>query len=655
MLRRLGPGIILVLPLAAAAQRAPNVLDTVQVQPLVVSISKVPLQSQRVGFSLTMLTRRQLAATRPVYAADALRNYGGAYIDEAVGAGGPAIVRLRAGEEVFTQILMDGVQVNQNGGFFDFQGLTFANLERVEIARGPQSAVWGSAAMTGVINFITRPGETGVPRFSAQVERGAASERSNSYLGTISVRGGSAQLRYSASGGAAFTRGFQAVPHDIKTREGVLRLDATPSDRFELTAIARAVGVDAHLPVRDPGATRVALDPNAQNDRDRYIGLLQGTHKLGQQWRQRLRFSGYREDFLYQDMKDNVDASGCMCFIFDESFTFRDLLRRTTGEYLLTWERAERTRFSAGVQWEREHLDERSGGAIGDDRQIFERDSRAGYAELQLAPADRVDVLLSSRFEKYDGLEGEHTPRASVAFALVPGRVRVRGAVARGFKAPNLQQQYVNNPFIEANPHLAAETSTSFEVGGDIGAVDSKVQVSGTAFRQNFHNLIRTVAQENSTRQTNRNLGTSHALGFEWDVRVQPARTLSLIASGTVIRTEIEDNTGLDPMQYPEGGELPFRPAYTLMVGAEANPLSKLTVGVRARTVGQQFVFTERFSGRRVEIPSYTVLGANLEYAHRPDASAYLRIDNLLDRNYATAFDQRGMPMTITLGIRLGQ
>jgi outer membrane cobalamin receptor len=653
MLRRLGPGIILFLPLALAAQRTP-VLDTVRVQPLVVSISKVPLQSQRVGFSLTLLTQRELAATRPVYAADALRNYGGAYIDEAVGAGGPAIVRLRAGEEVFTQILMDGVQVNQNGGFFDFQGLTFGNVERVEIARGPQSAVWGSAAMTGVINFITRPGEAGPTRWNAQMERGAASERSNSYLGNIAVRGGNAKVRYSASGGTAFTRGFQAVPHDIKTREGVLRFDATPSDRFELTAIARAVGVEAHLPVRDPGATRVALDPNAQNDRDRYIGLLQATHKLGLQWSQRLRLSGYREDFLYQDTKDNVDASGCMCFIFDESFTFRDLLRRTTGEYLLTWERSERARLSAGVQWEREHLDERSGGAIGDGRVEFERDSKAGYAELQLTPVDRLDVLLSSRFEKYEGLEGEHTPRASVAFAVLPGRLRVRGAIARGFKAPNLQQQYVSNPFIEANPNLAAETSTSLELGGDVGGADSKVQISGTAFRQTFQNLIRTVAQENSERQTNRNLGASHATGVEWDVRVQPVRTLALIASGTFIRTKIEDNTGLDAMQYPEGGELPFRPAYTLTLGAEVNPLRKLTVGARARTVGDQFVFTERFSGRRVEIPSYTVLAANLEYAHRPDASAYLRIDNLLDKNYATAFDQRGMPMTIALGVRLG-
>jgi vitamin B12 transporter len=218
MLRRLAPGIFLLLPLAAVAQRAPTVLDTVRVQPLVVSISKVPLQSQRVGFSLTLLTQRQLAATRPVYAADALRNYGGAYIDEAVGAGGPAIVRLRAGEEVFTQILMDGVQVNQNGGFFDFQGLTFGNVERVEIARGPQSAVWGSSAMTGVINFITRAGEAGPTRWSARMERGAASERSNSYLGNIALRGGNTTFRYSASGGTAFTRGFQAVPHDIKTR-----------------------------------------------------------------------------------------------------------------------------------------------------------------------------------------------------------------------------------------------------------------------------------------------------------------------------------------------------------------------------------------------------------------------------------------------------
>ncbi|HSL69589.1 MAG TPA: TonB-dependent receptor plug domain-containing protein, partial [Longimicrobiales bacterium] len=288
-------------PAALSAQRDTTRLDTIPVRPLVVTISKVPLQAERIGFSFSLLTRDQLNAPRPVYAADALRNIGGAHIDEAVGGGGPTIVRLRAGEEVFTQILMDGVQVNQNGGFFDMQGLTLGQVERIEIARGPQSAIWGSSAMTGVINFVTQAGQPGNARWSVQAERGGASTRSHSYLGNAAVSGGSDRLRYSGQLGTSFMRGFHMLPHDIHSREGTVRIDASASPRLELTAIARAIGVDANLPVRDPGATRAPLDPNARNERDRYIGLVRARHSLHPNLAQQVRVSTYREDFDYQD------------------------------------------------------------------------------------------------------------------------------------------------------------------------------------------------------------------------------------------------------------------------------------------------------------------------------------------------------------------
>src|SRR5688572_23512905 len=451
------------MPVAAAAQQRDTIrADSVRwfsLRPVVVTISKLPTQAVKANFSVSVVDRRELAATQPIYAADALRSVAGAYIDEAVGAGGPTIVRLRAGEEVFTQILMDGVTVNQNGGFFDFQGLTLTNIDRVEIARGPQSAVWGSAAMTGVVNFVSRTGTPGPPQWGLRLERGAATEKSNNYLGTASVSGGSSKLRYSGELGTSFMRGIHAVPHDVRSREGAVRIDALPIPTIDLGLTLRGSAVEGNLPVRDQGATRVPLDPNAFNERDRVIGSLVARHRFGQHWQQQLRVSSYYEDFNYIDTKDNVLSD--QFFIFDESFTFNDLLRRNTAEYTLSFEPfADALRITAGGQVERESLKETTGGGIGDDQVEFDRASLAGYAEVQATLARRVDLLVGSRVEKYEEIDAEFTPRASIGIAVLPD-LRLRAAAARAFKAPNLQQTYANNPFIEANTDLDAETSNS--------------------------------------------------------------------------------------------------------------------------------------------------------------------------------------------------
>lgn len=643
----------LLLPGSAWAQRERAAADSTRLfalRPLVVTISKTPLRVARANFAISVVSPHDLALRQPLFAADALRDVTGAYIDEAVGAGGPTIIRLRGGEETFTSILIDGVQVNQNGGFFDFQGLPLGNIERIEVARGPQSAVWGSAAMAGVVNLVSRTGAVGPLQFGGRFERGVASGPNKSDLNTVTASGGTQRLRFAGEAGTTFMRGIHDLPNNVRSREAALRLDAQPGSSFDLGLTARYTAVEGRLPVRDQGATRAPLDPNARNDRDRLITALSARHQLTPSLHQQARLSNYSEDFLYRDQKDNVSSKDF--FIFDETFDFSDKLRRTTAEYLLGFARGTQLRLNGGAQLEQEALDEES--TFSPDKLEFERNSLAGFAELQASPSARLDLLLGSRVEKYDGLAAEHTPRASLGFALLPDRLHLRAAVARGFKAPNLQQQYADNPFIEANPDLQAESSVNRELGVDVSLAQGKVELSATAFDQDFTNLIRTVQQSSGSKQINRNVGRSDARGLEWELRVLPVQDVRLISTGAVIRTHTRDNQGLDPAQYPLGQELPFRPSHTLSLAAEWRATDRLSALLRTRVVGQQYVLTERFSGRRERIAGYTLVGANLTYQYSRAAQAYLRLDNLLNREYATAYDQRGMPLTASLGIRVG-
>src|SRR6266850_2460377 len=108
----------------------------------------------RIGFSSSVVSTTDDARRPAAAVGQVLRRLPDVFIDEGAGPGGPAVVRIRGGEEPYTKVLWDGVPINISGGFLDLQGLTLSNVERIEVARGPHSAVHGSSAMNGVVQFF---------------------------------------------------------------------------------------------------------------------------------------------------------------------------------------------------------------------------------------------------------------------------------------------------------------------------------------------------------------------------------------------------------------------------------------------------------------------------------------------------------------------
>ncbi|MCH7565469.1 MAG: TonB-dependent receptor, partial [Gemmatimonadetes bacterium] len=305
--------------------------------PLVVTGTKVPIRANKVGFRISVLRAEELEARRLAYAFDGLRELAGSYIDEAAGPGGPAIVRLRGGDEVFTQILLDGVQMNENGGFFDFQGLVLSNLDRVEVAKGPQSALYGSSAVSGVVQFLTPRGVPGTARLGFLAEGGDASGNGGSFKSSFDASGGSEAFQYSTGAGLAFNRGIYALAHDTWSGDVSLRGDLVTNDELEWTGQFRFVRYEGNLPVRDPGATRVPLDPNARNARSRIVSSVGARFEPSAAWSHELKGTLYWESFLFSDRFDDVMLADGDPFVFDASFDFDTSLRRPGLEYAATY------------------------------------------------------------------------------------------------------------------------------------------------------------------------------------------------------------------------------------------------------------------------------------------------------------------------------
>ena len=135
-------------------------------EPVVVSATTIETPIRKVGASTTIITKEEIRRQGTTEVLEVLRNVPGVNVIQNGPKGSVTRVFLRGGESDFAMIMIDGVKINDDGGLFDLAHLNTDNVERIEVVRGPQSALYGADAMTGVINIITRKGE-GPPKLTA--------------------------------------------------------------------------------------------------------------------------------------------------------------------------------------------------------------------------------------------------------------------------------------------------------------------------------------------------------------------------------------------------------------------------------------------------------------------------------------------------------
>jgi vitamin B12 transporter len=648
-------------PLTVVAQR-PVAQDSVRrsqdstpkrLAPIVITGSRIPVPTSDLTFAVSSLDSVALRREPSPNAGTVLNRLPSISMDEEAGVAGPTSLRLRGGEEAFTQVMFDGVPLNVTGGFMDLQGLTLTNVERVEVARGPQSVIYGSSAMAGAVQFITRSGVVGPPRVTAVGEGGGSSGSGGQGHGELALTGGSGSVRYALGGGGTYFRGIYDLPNDLTTWDGSARVDANAGRAWAVGGTLRYQDISSKLPVRDPGVTRAPLDPNQRDARNRWLGSVQARFTPTDAWEHRVAVAALRDDFSYEDQADGLDPANYPFFVFDFNYAQTSVLWRASGEYTGTWRPlADRTLAVAfGGRYERERQTIDQSGDFGDGTSRYTRGNGAGFAEVQGRVGSRVDVLAGARYHKFEGLAGEFLPRGGATVAVVPGVLNVRASAGKAFKAANLDQQYLENPFTRPNPDLKPETTVGWEAGLVGMASGAGLTVRGTFFHQTYDDLIRLVPVDTTGVAQNQNLGKSRVVGVEleldkwWGDRWH--------AGATWLNGEVVDNTGLSPDLYPVGSPLLGVPRWTGNAVIDGTLTSVLSASLRGRLVGEQEVFTERFFGERVTIDSYFLLGLTVRARITGWSEAYVRGENLLDTGYLTAYDRPGLPLTVVGGMRV--
>jgi vitamin B12 transporter len=626
---------------------AQDVPDTVRLSALVVTATRLPTPLSATTAAVTVVGGAELRARGIRTVAEALRLVPGAVIVETGPVGGATSLFLRGGESDYVRVLLDGVPLNEAGGAYDFANLTTDDVERIEVVRGPASVLYGSDAVSGVVQLFTRRG-TGPARW-------AAGARAGSY-GTaaydLQLGGGGRAAGYTLSVSRFATDGVYSFNNGYRSTVAAGSARLRPDRATEARLTVRYTDDVYHYPTDGSGnvlyhrqfqAGRVAV---ASLDAGRVVApgievrvLLGGTEAIG------------RQDKEPEGPADTLGYYGFWSF---------DRASRRSADVRLNLAASPAAVLTAGASLETEAERSRNvtRSQFGPDSGalVVSRWDRAFYAEAVAGGRGPLALTAGVRVEENQAFGGFFTYRAGAAYRW--GATRLRVAAGSAFKEPSFFENYATG-YVTGNADLRPERSRSVEVGVERGLAGGRVVVGATWFAQRFRDLIQyTFAPPVAGGANYFNVAGANASGIEVEATVAPWPALDLVARYTYLRTEAADS-GFDGATYAAGKRLLRRPAHQASVAATYRA-GGATASVTAQYVGERD--DEDFSvfpGARVVLPAYVrvdLAGAVplvRAAGARPGVTATWRFENLLGARYEQVLHFPARGRAFFAGVRL--
>ena len=601
--------------------RMPKIV--LDVQPIrnsvTVTAQRTAAPTEKLGSSVDLVDRTELEAAQTRNVFDALRNMAGFAVQQ-TGASGITNFFVRGGESDYNKVLIDGVPVNLPGDTYDFAHIPVDNVDRVEIVRGPQSALFGSDAMSSVVQIFTRGGPAS-PVVDYTLEGGSF----HTLRQAASVRSSFRSLDFSNTFSRSDTDNV-AENNDYRNASyfGNFGYTPDPNQSVRLTLMHTSVRAGT------PGPTAegfFSFDPTSWMQRRELAAGLSYDALLGSRVTQHAAYRFHDLDQTFFGAFGPFEVTSTR-----HRFEYRgDVLLSRGGT------------FSYGVDFDREHGAEQS------------RDNFGYYVQQQLEPVRGLHVTAGLRIEDNDSFGTVASPRVGVSYRLWapdgffgPGRLRL--ALGRGIKEPRFLESFSKNPFFLGNPDLEAERSRSWEIGWEQGLANDRVVTDITWFDNTFLNLIQLVpVGDGSSRYRNIGLTTAHGLEIRTRVRTGALRSS---ANYTYLEGRIEESSA---------ASFPFRTGDPLL----RRP--KHSGGFRVSWLADRWTaaWNSRFVGRRADsdffshFPPLTSneyhtasnLAVTLDLT--PQLSAFVRIDNIFDRTYQEVLGFEALTRGITVGSRI--
>ena len=634
---------------------------------IVVSASHVEIPLSQATSSVTVISGAELEARQVHSLADALRTVPGLSVVSTGGLGTTTGVFPRGGESNYTLVLVDGVPANDFGGDFDFGQVSTANIDRIEVVRGPQSALFGSNAIGAVVRIVTRRG--GAPSAQASVEGGG--------FDTSRVSASTAGERRQFEWGASFDRVRSDGMNGERTGAG----ETVGNDDYERRSGSLAAGwrrsnAWARINLRHSADERGFPGPFGSNPAGNYGGIDRVSRGENQRTTAGLSASlplWSRVRAQAHAGHNRVDSDFASPFGSSEGFSRRWDVRVQTDVAV-----GNGVDVSAGIDLQRERAGSSFITGATFQRIPVERRTGGYFVEARLNSRDRLFVVAGLRVEDIhrERLEPSGTrpdlaaddvvsanPRLSAGWIVRGGGdafTKVRASVGSGIRPPDGFELAFTD-----NPGLRPERSVSAEAGVDQAFARGRGLIEATAFFNTYDDLIVTVGSfAGSSRYRTDNISNARARGLELAAtlreRVRAAAPrpvdLSVRVGYTLLDTDVLAVDGDDaaPPPFTAGQPLLRRPRHQFFAdfSMASGPLTAFVRGGGRSTFLDVEPSFGTFGGL-FDAAGYHVWSAGAAWRVGRFAEIFGRVENLFDRSYEEAFGFPALGRRATAGLRI--
>jgi vitamin B12 transporter len=640
-----GAAMALSVLTASVAQAQDNPQgNAVALPPIVVSATTIPTPADQVTSSVTVITAADIERQQIRTVSDALNTVPGVNVVQTGGPGGQTSVFIRGTDANHVKVFIDGIEAGDpsvNNGAFDFGHLLTGDIESIEVLRGPQSGLYGSDAIGGVISITTKKGK-GPAKVTASVDGGSFGTLNQ----TAGLSGAQANIDYAfnvqhvqaistpVTPLALLAPGEKRINDSYNNWTYSTKLGAKLSDNLTVNAVGRYT--DARLgftgqdysayPLSYPEAYQSAqLNHNLYTRGEAVWSLFDGKLKntFGVNYTNQWNWTfDPNPDFAANGGFTSPAVGPPITNVGERTkFDWRGEANVAPGQILVF-----------GLEHERESLRTDSTGTVDPFFNFTQTTTtattgnKAGYVELQSQFAKRFFVVANIRYDDSESFGPHTTWRVAPSFIVPVTETKLKASYGTGFKAPTLTQLYVNNPSYSsvANPNLLPETSKGYDFGFEQPLLQDRVRFGATYYRNDVTDLINNVFNPASVTFSYTNIGEATMHGIESFASFAVTEQLKLRADYTTTVTE-DETTGLG---------LRNRPGNKTSLSAIWLPITPLTLSATVLRIGQAVEYNRDGTIPRVDTSPYTLVNLAANYKVDDRVTVFGRIDNLFNTQY---------------------
>jgi outer membrane receptor protein involved in Fe transport len=636
---------------------------------VVVSAAPGGAITSQIASSVSLVSADEIDDRGAQVASDVLRGLPGTEINQSGGRGTITSAFIRGGDSDYNLVMIDGIEMNDFGGGFDLSPLPAEGVEQVEVIRGPESALYGSNAVAGVINLETIHGD-GPPHFTFVGEGGSL------YTWRLGTTGAGLNKGFSWAYSLSRLQTDGQVQNDAyrgQTSTVSLGYSRSPRRKFDVNFFGYAGLLGLPGPYgSDPDGLFPGLDPSTHQNQNLFGYQTQETEQFSSRFQQ------------VTTVSVSTDRITSISPIEGNSFTNNlRVVANTRSEIAIS----SKDTLVAGFEYDRDQFRNTFVESSNDSPFVLGRNSYAFFAENRWTPADRWFINVGLRVDdlQTDGVPVNNdtgqpgipantlvkvTPRISAAYLARQGdgdgffgATRLHASFGTGFRAPDGFELAFTN-----NPALKPEESISYDAGVEQRMANGRAILDVTYFYNKFKDQIVTTG-DLPTNFDSENIGKSQAWGLETSIRIHPFRSFEFSGSYTWMNTEILALDGfpepIDP--FTVGEPLLRRPRNA--AGFNATWTKKRLMLNMNGTIRGAVLDVEPNDGTfACELinpmtgnpyqclfrnPGYELLNAGFAYQLPKGVEIFGRLNNFLNQKYEEAFGFPSLRLNFMAGVKI--